>query len=114
VLEHLGRHGDLLQVARIGRDVRAVDDERHGQRHGSAGFDLQLLDLDYVPDRDLVLLAAGLDDCVRRHRVVILYVCVAGARCPEAARVVWGCGCKCPAVTGSDHREADGQLLKIT
>ena len=57
-------------------DLRAVDDQGDGQRHLRAGLDLELLDLDHVTDRDLVLLAAGLDDRVRGflgcHRGLLL------------------------------------------
>src|SRR5215203_2817148 len=65
VLEHLTGHGDLLQVLGGAGDIRAVNHEGDGQRHLRTGLDLELLDLDHVAHRDLVLLAAGLDDRVR-------------------------------------------------
>src|SRR5689334_18058515 len=103
VLEHLGGDGDLLQVLGGGGDLRAVDDERHGKRDGVAGLELQLLDLDYVTDRDLVLLAAGLDDCIRRilgcHRARASSASLAGARHPGAACAGLGCGVLEPRVS---------------
>src|ERR1700754_4894318 len=68
VLEHLAGDGDLLQVLRRAGDLRSVHDERDRQRDLGAGLRVELLDLDYVSNGDLVLLAAGLDDCVARHR----------------------------------------------
>src|SRR5690349_119367 len=64
VLEHLTGDGDLGQLVGRGGDRRAADDESDGQRYRGTGLGLDLLDLDHVPDGDLVLLAARLDDCV--------------------------------------------------
>src|SRR3954452_11240844 len=80
VLEHLTGDSDLLQVLRIGGDVRAVDHQGDGQRDLGAGFDFELLDLDHVSDGDLVLLAAGLDVCVRGVLGCHRSSSVAGAR----------------------------------
>src|ERR1700752_4427119 len=74
VLEHLARDRDLLQVLRVGGDLRAVDNQGDGQRDLGAWLGLELFDLEHVSDGDLVLLAAGLDDCVRRHRSIHSYV----------------------------------------
>src|SRR6185295_8033970 len=63
-------------------------------RHRSTGLRVELFDLDHISHRDLVLLAAGLDDCVRRHRVL----CSAGARYRCGACAGLGCGpIRCPA-----------------
>src|SRR6202008_462204 len=68
VLEHLAGDRDLLKVLRRAGDRCTVDDEGDRQRDVGAGLSVELLDLDHVSDGDLVLLAAGLDDCVCRHR----------------------------------------------
>src|SRR3984957_1105093 len=69
VLQHLDGDRHLRELGSVGGDVRAVDDQRHRQRHLRAGFGLELLHLEHVAGGDLVLLAAGFEDCVGRHRV---------------------------------------------
>src|SRR6201993_5079493 len=73
VLEHLTGHRNLGQRGGVGGHGGAVDDQGDRQRHLRAGLGVELLDLDDVPDRDFVLLAAGLDDCVGRHDYVYLF-----------------------------------------
>ena len=93
VLEHLAGDRDLLQVLGVGGDLRAVDDQGDGQRDLGAGSTVELLDLDHVTDGDLVLLAAGLDDCVRRHRAIVRFLCFScGRALPGGARAGLGCG----------------------
>ena len=81
VLEHLAGHRDLGQRRGIRGDGGAVDNQRDRQRHLRTGLGVELLDLDHVSDGDLVLLAAGLDDCVGRHRCSCLNVFRARASC---------------------------------
>src|SRR5664279_3795254 len=74
----LSRHRHLLQGFQRCGDRRAIDEQDSGKRDGSAGFALELLDLDDVTLGDLVLLAAGLDDRVHRGRAflpVVMPVC---------------------------------------
>src|SRR6202165_1780451 len=111
VLEHLTGDGHLGQRLGVAGDGGAVDDQGHGQRHGRAGFGVELLDLDHVPNGNLVLLAAGLDDCGRRHRCV--YLCSAGRALPVGTRAGLGCGAglsTAPLPPTSAWR----QLLKVT
>src|SRR6478752_10174003 len=93
VLEHLAGDGDLLQVLGGAGDLRALHDQGDRQRHFRAGLGVDLLDLDHVSDRDLVLLAACLDDCVRGffgcHRVLLHLVC---GRALLVAAHVWVSG----------------------
>src|SRR6195952_4678092 len=70
-------HGDGCQVGSRRGDGVAIDDEHSRERHGCAGFALELLDLDDVALGDLVLLAAGLDDRVHRGRAFLNCSCAA-------------------------------------
>jgi len=100
VLEHLAGDRDLFQVLGGGGDLRAVDDQGDGQQDLGARLRLELLDLDHVSDGDLVLLAAGLDDCVRRHRSSSSQ----GARYLSVRSRVWGAGAWSPAVVGISRK----------
>src|SRR5262249_30708629 len=65
----------------------------------------ELFDLDHVSDGDLVLLAAGLDDCVRRHRATQLSCIVRLAqRYPLVRERVWVRSRYGPAVFGVSRR----------
>src|ERR1700738_2438687 len=103
VLEHLTGDGDLLQVLRRAGDLRSVDDEGDRQRDLGAGLRVELLDLDDVSDGDLVLLAAGLDDCVSRHRSSSSL----GARYSWVRERVLGAGHNGPAVVGVSRKTTD-------
>ncbi len=61
-----------------------------GQRYRRARLGLELLDLDHVTDGDLVLLAAGLDDCVMSPSCPLLRLCGGRALPVGAARVLGG------------------------
>src|ERR1700757_2854409 len=92
VLEHLTGHRDLGKRGGIGSDGGTVDDQCDRQRHLRAGLGVELLDLDDVSDRDFVLLAAGLDDCIGRHGYVYLFFFEScGRRATNGARWVLEC-----------------------
>src|SRR6516165_3674851 len=74
VLEYLAGHRDLGQRGGVGSDGGTVDDQGDRQRHLGPRLGFELLDLDHVSDGDFVLLAAGLDDCVGRHRCSCLFL----------------------------------------
>src|SRR5204862_442874 len=65
--DDLAGHRDLGQGVHIGGDVVTIDQEQRSQVDGRAGLGDDLLDLDDVSDRHLVLLAARLDDGVHRR-----------------------------------------------
>src|SRR3978361_1273832 len=113
LLEDLTGDGDLRQRVGIRRHVRAVDHQGDGQRNRRAGLGLDLLDLDYVADRDLVLLAAGLDDCVSRHRVLFLCFAMQARVTRRSRALVLGAGRMGPLSPPVDHR-AWRQLVKVT
>src|SRR3954453_19043710 len=106
LLQHLEGDSDLLQVLGGAGDVRAVDDEGNGQRDLGARLTFEFLNLDHVTDSDFVLLAAGLDDCVRRHRSSALWARATG----------WcACGSGCGAAVGPlSSTSAERQLVKST
>src|SRR5690242_7709861 len=64
--DDLGRDGDLGERRSVRRHRLAVDEQDRRQRHRLAGGAGQALHLEYVADRDLVLLAAAADDRVHR------------------------------------------------
>lgn len=65
VLDDLGLHGSALHHGGAEGGLLAVDDGQDlVELDGVAGFLVQLLDVDHVALSDLVLLAAGHDDCV--------------------------------------------------
>src|SRR5829696_7016878 len=107
VLEHLAGDGDLVQVLGGAGDVRAVDDQGDGQRDIGAWLRVKFLDLDHVSDRDLVLLAAGLDDCVRGHRSFF----VSGRALLDGARAGLGCGATSGPLSSAS---AERQLVQGT
>src|SRR5690606_12658852 len=67
LLDHLAGDGDLGELVGIRGDLVSVDVEHRGKAQLVARLALELLNLDHVTHGDLVLLAAGLDDRVRRH-----------------------------------------------
>src|SRR6185369_13352680 len=106
VLEHLDGDGDLLQVLGVAGDLGAVNHEGDGQRDLGAGLAVEFLNLDHVTDGEFVLLAAGLDDCVRRHRSSALWARATGW-CASGS----GCGA---AVGPLSSTSAERQLVKST
>ena len=65
VLDDLGLHGSALHNGGAEGGLVAVQDSQHLiELHGVAGLVVQLLDEDHVALGDLVLLSAGLNDCV--------------------------------------------------
>src|SRR4029453_13517927 len=64
----LAGHRHAGKLGRIGHQVVTVDEEDRGEGEAVAGHTRELLDLDHVALGNLVLLAAGLDDCGHRTR----------------------------------------------
>src|SRR5215207_5869341 len=75
VRDDLAGHRDLGQRVRVGGDVLAVNQQERRQRDAGTRLADDLLDLDDVADRHLVLLSAGLDDGVHRTLGSLVAVC---------------------------------------
>jgi hypothetical protein len=65
--EHLRRDAHLGQRVSLGGDGVAVDEQHRGKRHRLADRRADLVDLDDVADRNLLLLAATAHDRVHRE-----------------------------------------------
>src|SRR5690606_14575859 len=72
LLDDLARDRDLRQRVSVRRDLAVVDHHHGGKGVLGARLAVELLDLDDIADGDLVLLAAGLDDCIRRHGSLLI------------------------------------------
>src|ERR1700722_13066875 len=116
VLKHLTGHRDLGKRGGIGSHGGTVDDQCNRQRHLGAGVGVELLDLDDVSDRDFVLLAAGLDDCVGRHGYVYLFFLalrvLAGAALPTVRDGSWSAGQNPVSGPGDNWSRVRDQRLK--